>query len=466
MTAPADGRVRTVVGLLVAFELVSGFLQGAAVPLVPAVQDWQGITTGQAQWFTTVQFLAAAISVPAFGRLGDLYGHRRMIRVALATIAAGTLLVACAPNLAVLLVGRALMGPLAALLPLEIGLVRDRLSVDGGRRAVGLLVGALTLGSVLGHALAGPLLSLTGDLRLTLFVLAALAAACVAVSFTAIPESGTRPEGRMDRAGAVLLALALVVLLGTVSRAAAWGWGSPLTLGGLLLAVVLLAVWTRLELAHPHPLVDVRALAHRHSAPYLASAFVLGAVMLGGQAVGVSFMAASPGDEGYGFGLAAWQISVYGVVPHLTAFAGSVLCAPLAARMGYRRLLLVAFTLLAAGYLGLIGANTALAPFTAANALTGIGCGLALGGLPTVVVEAGPADRTASVTAVYNNLKTLGGSIGGAAFGTVLAGLVIGTTDTPSRTAYLAIWAGGGVACALAVGVQLLAARRPAVLAA
>lgn len=464
--APVAVKVRAVVGLLVAFELISGFLQGAAVPLVPEIQYWQGIGTGEAQWFTSVQYLAAAISVPALGRLGDLYGHRRLIRVALGSIALGTVLVACAPNLTVLLLGRALMGPLAALLPLEIGLVRDRLSVDGGRRAVGLLVGSLTLGTVLGHALVGPLLSLLGDLRTTLFALAALAVGCVALSFAAIPESRTRADGRMDWSGAALLALALVLLLGTVSRGAAWGWLSAPTLGGLLLAAVLLVVWARLQLARPHALVDLRAVARRQSAPYYASGFVLGAVMLGGQTVGVTFMAASPGDEGYGFDLAAWQISLYGVIPNIMAFVGSALCAALATRIGYRRLLLVAFGSVAVGYFGLITLHGGLVPFAVANAVVGAGCGLALGGLPTVIVEGSPADRTASATAVYNNLKTLGGSIGGAAFAVALGTLVIGTTDTPTLTAYMTIWAGGGVACLLAVGLQLLSrGREPALTA-
>ncbi|MBO1332100.1 MFS transporter [Streptomyces sp. VRA16 Mangrove soil] len=463
------GKVRAVVGLLVAFELVSGLLQGAAVPIVPEVQDWQGITTGQAQWFTSIQHLAAAICVPAFGRLGDLYGHRRMIRVALGTIAVGTVLVACAPNLGVLLLGRALMGPLAALLPLEIGLVRDRLSVDDGRKAVGLLVGMLTLGTVLGHALVGPLLSLLGDLRLTLAALAVLAVGCTALSFTAIPESRTRARGRMDWPGAALLALALVTLLGTVARGASWGWFSAPTLGGLLLSAALLYGWARLQLDRPNPLVDVRSLARRKSAPAYASGFVLGAVMFGGQTVGVSFMAASPADEGYGFDLAAWQISLYGVLPNIMAFVGSALCAALAVRIGYRRLLLLAFMLLTAGCVGQLALHSALAPFAAASALIGVGCGLALGGLPTVIVEGSAADRTASATAVYNNLKTLGGSVGGAAFAGALGTLVIGTTDTPALTAYLTIWAGSGVACALAILAQLVLRERssgPAVSAA
>lgn len=466
MTAPprteeeaAAPRVTAVVGLLVVFELASGFLQGSAPALVPAVQDWQSISASQAQWYMAVQFLAAAVAVPVFGRLGDLYGHRRLTRIALACVTAGTVLVALAPNLTVLLMGRALMGPLAALLPLEIGLVRDRLDLDGGKRAVGLLVGALTLGSLLGHGLVGPLLALTGGVRATLSVLAALACACLALSYCAIPESRKRAPGRMDWTGALLLGLSLLLFLGTTARGATWGWTSPLTLGGLVLSLALLAWWVRLERDRPHALVDVRAVARRQSAPYYISGFLFGVVMLGGQAVGISYLAASTADEGYGFGLTTWEISAWGAVPHVLAFAGASLVARVAARTGYRRVLLLSFALMAAGNVGLIAAHTALPLFALASAVSGFGMGLALGGLPTLIVERSATDRTASATAVYNNLKTLGGSVAGAGSAVVLGSLVVEGTEVPALSAYLTIWGLSALLCVGALVLQMLTGR-------
>ncbi|GGN28017.1 MFS family permease [Actinoplanes campanulatus] len=141
MTAVLDrSRVSAVVGLLVLLELTSGFIQGGVAPLLPDLGAEMGISDADLNWVISVQLLAATVSVPAFGRLGDLYGHRRMLRVALAGVAVGSVLVAFAPNLAVLLFGRALLGPLAALLPLEIALVRDRLPTELARRASGLVV--------------------------------------------------------------------------------------------------------------------------------------------------------------------------------------------------------------------------------------------------------------------------------------------------------------------------------------
>lgn len=151
MTAVLDKqKVSAVVGLLVLFEITSGFIQGGVAPLLPDLGTEMNISDANLNWVISVQLLTAAVSVPAFGRLGDLYGHRRMLRIALACVAVGSILVVIAPNLPVLLAGRALLGPLAALLPLEIALVRDRLPVELARRAIARLVGALTLGGLLG----------------------------------------------------------------------------------------------------------------------------------------------------------------------------------------------------------------------------------------------------------------------------------------------------------------------------
>lgn len=436
------GTVATVVGLLVFFELTSGILQGAIVPLLPHLQQELDTSTGAAQWITAVQFLSAAVCVPALGRLGDLYGHRRMLRGALVCVTAGSVLCALAPNLPVLLAGRVLLGPLAALLPLEIGLVRDRLSTADSRRAVSLLVGALTLGNLLGSALAGPLQSALGEVRHTLWVLAAVAGACTVLANFRIPESRSRAAGRMDWRGAVLLALALVALLGTVSRAPSWGWLSPATGAGLAAGVLLLAGWVRAELARGDALVDVRALARRALAPHYLSSGFLGATMLGGQAVAVSFLDAAPEETGgYGFGLAAWQVSVGIAVPSLLAFLAASAGAAIGARLGYRRLLTLAFTLVAVGFAGLIATSGSLPLWGVSYALAGTGFGLALAGLPTVIVENSPPDRSASVTAIYNNVKTLGASVAGAAFSAVLGALVTTGTGIPSRSAYFVVWA-------------------------
>ncbi len=407
----------------------------------------------------TVHYLAAAVTVPVLGRLGDLHGHRRLLRVALLCVMAGTVLVALAGSYPLVLAGRALMGAVASLLPLEIGLVRGRLDAPGARRAIGLLVAALSLGSLLGHALSGALLGIFGGVRVAYAALAVLALLCTVLAWSAVPESRRRSAGRMDWAGAVLLGLTLVVLLGALSRASAWGWTSLPLAGALLLTVALGWAWLRTQLARPDALVDVRAMARRVLAPHYAAGFVLGAVLLAGQSVAVTYLAADPAAGGYGFGLATWQIGLWSVIPSVLGMAASVLVPAIGARLGYRRMLVLASALAAVGHAGLILARAHLPLFIAAYSVAGLGIGLSQSGLPTVIAEGSAQGRAASATAVYNNLKTLGGTVAGACSSMVLGSLVAGASDAPSGTAYLLLWGLGCTACAVAAVLQVLGGR-------
>ncbi|NED55619.1 MFS transporter, partial [Micromonospora aurantiaca] len=90
--SPPVASVTAVVGLLVLFEVVSGFLQAGIAPVLPSIGDEWGVSDSALTWVVAVQLLSAAVSLPAFGRLGDLYGHRRMLRIALVSVAAGSIL--------------------------------------------------------------------------------------------------------------------------------------------------------------------------------------------------------------------------------------------------------------------------------------------------------------------------------------------------------------------------------------
>ncbi|MFE3186414.1 MFS transporter [Streptomyces violascens] len=448
-------RVRAVVGLLVFVELTSGFLQGGTTPLIPAMRDALGVSTGDAQWITTLQFLASAVSVPVFGRLGDRFGHRRMLRVAVLSITGGCVIVALAPNLGLLLLGRVLLGPLAALLPLEVGLCRDRLTTADNRKAVGMLAASLALGSMLGSFLSSPLHHVLGGIHGTLWAFAVLAVLCAVVTFFGVPESRQRASGPMDWAGAGMLSISLVLFLAAFSRGSDGGWLQPSTMGTILVALALFAGWVRWELRHPAPLVDVRAVAGRRVAPHVLTTFMLGVIMLAAPVVSITYLAAAPHEDGYGFGLSALGIGIWAGIPHLLAFLVASRSGALAERIGMRRLLLTGLVLLTAGHAGLIAAHSSLYLFAVAYSVAGAGMGLAISGLPTVIVEASPADRSASAVAVYSNIKVIGGTIAGAVFTSLLETLVTRGTDIPTLDAYLLVWGLCTVGAATALLVTL-----------
>ncbi|SHN47267.1 MFS transporter [Cryptosporangium aurantiacum] len=459
MTDAPRTSVRTVVGLLVLFEVTSGFLQTSLLPLLPDLGDRLGVSDADLTWVTTVQLLAAAVSVPVLGRLGDRYGHRRVLRASLIALAIGSVLVAVAPSLPVLLAGRALQGTLAALLPLEMGLVRDRLPQDDARRAIARLVAALTLGGVLGGVVTGAAHALVDDVAVVLWLPALAAIVCVPISFLRIPESTRRAPGGVDWAGAGTLAIGMVALLGAFSLAED---GSLAVGGGLLvLAVATLAVFVRIELRIPEPLVDLRLLASRAVAPLFGVAFAFGFVYFGSQAVASPFLAADPETAGYGFDLSAFSISVLTLPSALAALAGSALTTRLAARLGYPGTLVAAFGAMSAGFVLLAGLHTAVWQVVVANLIAGLGAGVALGAMPTVIVEAGPHARTAVTGALYNNVKTLGGAVAGALFAAVLSAVVTDAdAHMPAESGYVIVWLLAAAATALAAAGMVVVRRR------
>ncbi|MFB7513222.1 MFS transporter [Streptomyces sp. NPDC056144] len=448
--AERPASVRAVVGLLVLFELTSGFLQGGITPLLPDIGRELGIPDAELTWAVSAQLLAAAVSVPVLGRLGDLYGHRRVLRLSLVCVAVGTLLTALAQSLPMLFAGRVLLGPLAALLPLEIALVRDRLPVDLARSAIARLVGALALGTLIGGVVMGAVHQATNDLAITLLVPVVLAVVCVPVSFLAVvPESARRAAGRLDWPGAALLGVTVVLLLSGLSAGDGGGL-SGAAWGQLFLAVLFGLVWVVVELRTPDPLVDVRALADRRVAPFFLCAFVYGVVYFGSQAPEATFLAADPAPTGYGFALTALQISLVTVPAAVMAVLTSSLTARIAGRLGYVPALALAFSLIGASFLITAVLHAEVWQLVAAKVIAGLGIGVALGALPTVIAEGSDPSRTGVTTALYNNAKTLGGAVAGGVIVSVLAasagpgrgsgsGPVAGDA-TPSESGYVTVW--------------------------
>ncbi|MDX6744061.1 MFS transporter [Actinocorallia sp. A-T 12471] len=457
VTGGRDTTVRAVVGILVMFEITSGFLQGGLTPLLPALGEHHGVADSDLNWVLSLQLLAAAVCVPTFGRLGDLYGHRRLLRIALVMLAAGTLLVALAPNLQALLVGRVLQGPLAALLPLEVALVKDRLPEDKARQAIARLVGSLTFGGLLGAVIMGAVHEAVGNVRVALLLPALLAVGCVPISFLRVPESVPRATGRADWPGLLLLGFAMIAILSGVSRAEASGWISPGALGPLALGLALLAGWTRVELRSADPLVDLRAMADRRIAPFFAVAFLFGIVFFGVQTPDTTFLAADPETDGYGFGLSALSLSLMALPATVLAVAGSAFTARIARGTGYRAALVLSFGLVSGGILFQALLHAELWQLVVAKMFMGFGAGLALGALPTVIVEAADPGRTGVLTALYNNVKTLGGAVAGGVIASVLATMAL--EGTPTEAAYVVVWL-LCAACAAVAGAAVLFARR------
>lgn len=435
-------RPGALVGLLVMVEFFSGTLQGAFPILLPHLATALHFSAGAQALVSGVNFLVAGVTVPLGSRLGDLLGHRRLLLATLAITCFGYVLSAAARSLPLLLVGQAFAGVLSCWLPLEFALLRDRLGEERGGRAVGLLVGSLTLGTIVGDVA-----------RPGLWVLAVLPALSLLAVWAFAPESVTRAVGRIDVPGAALLVTGLGLMFGCFSSVGKST--GPILTGALFLgAVAALALFVRQELRTHSPTVDVRMLARRATAPVFGLSFLLGVVLYGAQSPTLSFQAANPHSVGYGLNADSQLLGLLSLPAVLAAMIGALTAHRLALRFGPRALLATGFAISALGYIAIAANHGSAASFIAPSAIAGFGGGVGLSVLPGLLMRRMPADQTGIGTGVYNTLKTLAGAAAGAVGAAALDSLVL-RPGVPTESAYVAIWAGCAVLCALGVPVAL-----------
>ncbi|WP_432824218.1 MFS transporter [Dactylosporangium sp. CA-092794] len=150
---------RLTFGVLAASTAAFSMLQSLVSPVLPVVQRDLHTSAGTVTWVLTAWLLAASVATPLLGRIGDMIGKDRTLLVALAAIAAGCLLAALAPNIAVLIVARVIQGLGGALFPLSFGIIRDEFPPGRVVSAVGAMSAVIALGGGAGIVLAGPVVA-------------------------------------------------------------------------------------------------------------------------------------------------------------------------------------------------------------------------------------------------------------------------------------------------------------------
>lgn len=443
----------TIIGFLVFVEFASGFIQGFYDPLQKVFAISHGVSDAQITWFHTVQGLSAAICVPVLAKLGDMFGHRRILRITVALVLVGTVLTALAPNFEILLLARIIMGPIAVWLPLEVALVHAQVSGESARRSIGVLISVLTIGVIIGNILAGVIVGkMPFSIALLvpgLFVLGAL----YAVMFR-IPESTARSSPKLDGLGIAGLALGMILLLLGMSLFAENGISSMT--GWLLIgsAVAVLAAWVFWERQTTDPAVDVKMLSSPERAPLYIGGFLFGFVLFGFQTPLTTFAASIPGRDGYGLGLSTLAVSLVIAFFTILTAVGAASFTFLSHKIGMRKLM-VAGSLLAAAGFGLFAVfHTGVWTVFTLAVPAGLGMGLLLGALPALIAENAPANSTGVAVGIYNSLRTLGGSIAGASFAIVLSATAL-PNGHASNSGYAIIWA--IAACVFIIAAVVLA---------
>ncbi|MFJ9822965.1 MFS transporter [Streptomyces sp. NPDC101160] len=461
-TRPQDpGGAGRVVGVLALAGIVAALMQTLVVPLIGDLPALLHADASDASWVITATLLAAAVATPVAGRLGDMYGKRRLLLASTAPLVAGSAVCALSSSVAPMIVGRGLQGLGMGIVPLGISLLRDVLPPEKLGSAIALMSASMGVGGALGLPFSAAVAE-HASWRVLFWVAAALSL-LVGVLVLALVPAGrvTGAVGRFDVLGALGLGGGLVALLLAVSKGSVWGWASATTLGLFAAAVVVLLAWGAWELRTRDPLVDLRTTARPQVLMTNAASVLVGFAMYA-QSLVVPQLLQLPEATGYGLGRSMMAMGLWMAPAGLMMMALAPLGAKLSAARGPKVTLTVGSLVIALGY----GSSPLLMGSTwgllAVTLVCNIGVGLAYGAMPALIMGAVPQHETASANSFNTLMRSIGSSVSAAVIGVVLAQLTtdLGGHRLPSENGFrIALLIGCGVALAAALVASLIPVR-------
>jgi EmrB/QacA subfamily drug resistance transporter len=431
-------------------------LQTIVAPALPVLQRDLHTSTSGAAWVFTSFLLASSVATPIAGRLGDMFGKKRVLVISLSSLAAGSLLAAVVTSLPLLIVGRTIQGLGGAVYPLAFGILRDEFPRERVAGAIALVSSLLGIGGGLGIVLAGPILQHL-SYHWLFWILLVLTSVATVAAIVFIPESPIREPGRVHWLGAVLLSGWLVALLVAVSEGATWHWGSPKTIGLFVLAGLLAATWVKAESRSRQPLVDMRMMRLSGVWTTNAAALLLGFGQYAGLILIPQFVQA-PASTGYGYGASVTQAGLFLVPTTIASMITSPIGGRLSNLVGSKVPLVLGSILTTIAFVVLAIAGSRWEIYLAAT-LIGAGVGFSFAAMANLIVEAVPPGRTAVATGMNTIVRTIGGAIGADIVASVLGAHLLPSGE-PTKHAYMITFSICAIVILAAVLASLTVPRR------
>jgi len=376
-----------------------------------------GASPTQLQWVVGAYALTFASLMLACGMIGDELGRKKVMLAGAAVFCAGSVLCALAPNVDVLIAGRAVMGlGAAASEPGTLSMLRQLYPDAKARsRAIGVWAAtsgfALAMGPVVGGILVG-VWNWRGIFWFNLFfgLVALLIAAIV------LPESSDPTAARVDTAGTLIGAGALAAFVFAIIYAESAGFGSAITIVLLCLSVAGAAAFVWRERRAANPLLDLRyvRVAQFSTANIVAfcTYFATFAIFF----FTALYLVVVVGSSGFQLALVFLPMTVLMIVASVLAGRWTVV-------VGLRWSIVIGCLLLAVGLFlaqGYLSPHPSYGPLIVALSLAGIGIGTTIVPITSAVLAAVPAERSGMAASATNTSREIGAVTGVAILGSLM----------------------------------------------
>jgi MFS transporter, DHA2 family, multidrug resistance protein len=440
--------------LALAALAISGLVVGIDATVLtlalPTLATSLRASTAELQWFVAAYSLVLAAAMIPGGMLGDRFGRKKVLMLALVIFGASSVACAYAPSSGVLITARAMLGLAAAFVtPLTLSILPVLFAPKERGRAVTVVVSMTMLALPLGPILGGWLLTSFWWGSVFLINVPVVALALVTVGLL-VPESRSEQAHRLDPAGIASSSAGLALLTYGVIEAGQNGWGNRSALACMAAGTLVLAAFVLWERRVSQPLVDLGLFRSRSFTWGTILLTMVSFAMFGLMFAAPQYYQAILRADAFGSGLRLLPL-MGGLM------VGGMLADRLLRRMGVKIIVAVGFALLAAGLL--LGATTSAtsgeALAAAWIAIAGVGMGFAMPKAIDAAIGALSPERSGVGSALLQALRMVGGSFGAAILGSILNSAYHRALDVSGLTASAAAAVRESVFSGLAVAEHL-----------
>jgi EmrB/QacA subfamily drug resistance transporter len=395
---------------------------------LPSIQKDLNASISGLEWTINGYTLSFAVLLATGGRLGDIFGRRRMFLLGVVIFTLSSATAGFAPDATALVVSRIVQGVGAALMmPATLSIITNAFPASERGKAMGMWAGVSALALAVGPVLGG-FLTEHVSWRAIFYLNIPVAAGAVTAALFAVRESRDTSVGReVDYAGVAALTVGLTAMILALVEGNSWGWGSPEILALIAGAVLGLGAFVTIERRVKVPMVDFSLLSDRN---FLGSVVV--ALIVSFSMLGVFFFLAlymqdilrySPLEAGVRF--LPSTLMIVGVAP----VAGR-----LSDRFGPRWLIAGGLAVVAASLYSFSGiaVDSGYLDLLPGFMLLGIGIAMTMSPMTSAAMNAVPVQKAGIASGVLSMFRMVGGSLGVAVTGAIFQARVGASFETAS----------------------------------
>ena len=381
---------------------------------IPSIMTGLRSSLDQVLWVLNAYTLVYAALLITGGRLGDLYGPRRLLIVGILVFGGASVVCALAPSAGILVAARVLQGVGGALMtPQTLAMIPAIVPANRRGRAIGLWSGSAGLAAAVGPSLGGVLVT-TAGWRWVFLVNVPVGIIAVAGAYALLPGVVPGRRHHLDIGGIALASVGLLAVVFGLVEGQRYAWGmitGPISITAVMAAgVVLLAAFVVWERRQPEPLLPRALFASRSFNVSAWVILVIQTVMLAFIVMaGLFFQSALRMTAlDAGFALAPMPLTLMLVAP---------LAGRLAERVDIKFILMGAMLVAASGVSWLVASvstTATAATFIPALVVTGAGLGCGFAVVMTVGMRGVAPQVAGAASGVLNTFRQVGGAMGGA----------------------------------------------------